>query len=69
MSINFKKLKSQIEPFALKSGSTGYIFIADLRQSILGIDSIALKGSKRYLIKVLKEYIKYDPNYREEFTL
>lgn len=69
MPINFKKLKSQIKPFAPEAGGKGYIFISNLRQSILGIDSIAVKGSKRKLIRVLKEYIKYDPDYKEEFTL
>lgn len=69
MAINFKKLKSQIKPLAPEAGGPGYIFIADLSQLILGINSIATKGSKRYLIKVLKEYIKYDPDYKEEFTL
>lgn len=69
MAINFKKLKSQIKPFAPEAGGKGYIFISNLRQSILGIDSVALKGSKRQLIKVMVEYIKYDPDYKEEFTL
>lgn len=69
MAINFKKLKSQIKPFASEAGGTGYIFIANLRQSILGIDSVAAKGSKRNLIRIMVEYIKYDPDYKEEFTL
>lgn len=69
MAINFKKLKSQIKPFAPEAGGKGYIFIADLKQSILGIDSVALKGSKRKLIKAMVEYIKIYPEYKEEFTL
>lgn len=69
MAINFKKLKSQIKSFAPEAGGTGYIFIDNLRQSIPSIDSVALKGSKRKLIKAMVEYIKIYPEYKEEFTL
>lgn len=68
MAINFKKLKSQIKPWKpeLKSG---YIFIPTMEQEDNLIFSVALKGSKRKLIKAMVEYIKIYPEYKEEFTL
>ena len=61
MSINFKKLNSQIKPLKPEARHVGYIFIAtdkQKRESL--VDSIAKPGSKRSLIKVLTYFIKTD---------
>ena len=57
MSINFKKLNSQIKPLK-----------PEARHESL-VDSIAKPGSKRSLIKVLTYFIKTDENYRAEYSL
>ena len=70
MSINFKKLNSQIKPLKPEARHVGYIFIAtdkQKRESL--VDSIAKPGSKRSLIKVLTYFIKTDENYRAEYSL
>lgn len=70
MSINFKKLNSQIKPLKPGARHVGYIFIAtdkQKRESL--VDSIAKPGSKRSLIKVLTYFIKTDENYRAEYSL
>jgi hypothetical protein len=70
MSINFKKLNSQIKPLKPEARHVGYIFIAtdkQKRESL--VDSIAKPGSKRSLIKVLTYFIKTDENYRASITL
>lgn len=70
MSINFKKLNSQIKPLKPEARHVGYIFIAtdkQKRESL--VDSIAKPGSKRSLIKVLTYFIKTDENYRAENSL
>lgn len=70
MSINFKKLNSQIKPLKPEARHVGYIFIAtdkQKRESL--VDSIAKPGSKLSLIKVLTYFIKTDENYRAEYSL
>ena len=70
MSINFKKLNSQIKPLKPEARHVGYIFIAtdkQKRESL--VDSIAKPGSKRPSIKVLTYFIKTDENYRAEYSL
>lgn len=70
MSINFKKLNSQIKPLKPEARHVGYIFIAtdkQKRESL--VNSIAKPGSKRSLIKVLTYFIKTDENYRAEYSL
>ena len=70
MSINFKKLNSQIKPLKPEARQVRYIFIAtdkQKRESL--VDSIAKPGSKRSLIKVLTYFIKTDENYRAEYSL
>ena len=55
MSINFKKLNSQIKPLKPEARHVGYIFIAtdkQKRESL--VDSIAKPGSKRSLLKPMK---------------
>lgn len=68
MVINFKKLKSQIYPWKPESKS-GYIFIPTMGQEDNFIFSIAIKGSKRNLMKHLIWAIKTDSSYQKEFKL
>lgn len=69
MVINFKKLNSQIKPFKKEAKRTGCIFIATEKQKRIGIDSIAMCGSKRSLLRALVYFIKEDEDYNKEFTL
>lgn len=69
MSINFKKLKSQIKPFKPEAKHTGYIFIATDEQKKNDVDSIAKPGSKRSFIQMMVWFIQDDEAYRKEFTL
>lgn len=72
MSINFKKLNSQIKPLKPEARHVGYIFIfiaTDKQKRESLVDSIAKPGSKRSLIKVLTYFIKTDENYRAEYSL
>lgn len=70
MTINYKKLKSQIKPWKPEAKRSGYIFIATEKQKRESlVDSIAKPGSKRSLIKVLTYFIKTDENYRAEYSL
>lgn len=66
MSINFKKLKSQIILFKPEIKS-GYIFIATEEQKNKFICSISKVDSKRSLIKILVELIRQDEDYKAEF--
>ena len=70
MSINFKKLNSQIKPLKPEARHLAYIFIAtdkQKRESLVA--SIANPATKRSLIKVLTYFIKTDENYRAEYSL
>lgn len=67
MTINFRKLKSQIKPFKPEV-KNGYIFIATDEQKNSGLFSVAKCGSKRRLLSALSEYIKDDEDFKREFT-
>lgn len=69
MSINFKKLKSQIKPFKPEARHTGYIFLATDEQKKHDVDSIAKVGSKRTFLQTMVFFINNDEAYRKEFTL
>lgn len=69
MSINFKKLKSQIKPFNPEAKHTGYIFIATDEQKRNGIDTIAKPGSKRSFIKTMTWIVNDFEEYRNEFNI
>lgn len=70
MAINFKKLKSQIHPFKPEC-KQGYIFIATNEQNNNFICSIALVGSKRRLLTILKNIIHDEdyPEWKDEFSI
>ncbi len=67
MTINFRKLKSQIHPFQPEA-KHGFIFIATKQQNEKFIFSISQVGSKRSLIKLLIYQIKHNQDYRTEFS-
>lgn len=69
MSINYKKLKSQIKPFKDEAKHKGYIFLATDEQKKDGIETIAKVGSKSSLIALLVFLIQSDESYQVEFTL
>lgn len=69
MSINFKKIKSQIKPFKSEAKHKGYIFLATDEQKKNGIDSIAKNGSKRSLLDILVYFVQTDEDYCEEFAI
>lgn len=68
MTINFRKLKSQIKPFKPEV-KNGYIFIATDEQKNNGLFSIAKCGSKRRLLSTLSEYVRDDEDFKREFTI
>lgn len=65
MTINFRKLNSQIHPFKIET-KRGYIFIAKIQQKDEFIFSISKVGSKRSLIKLLIGLIQNDGDYKAE---
>lgn len=72
MVVNFKKIKSQIKPFKPEEdfkGRKGYMFIATKEQKDKGVCSVKKPGSKRGLIAALVEFIRYDADFKREFTL
>lgn len=68
MAINFKKLNRQVHPFKPEV-KKGFIFIATDEQKENDLYSIAKKGSRKSLMRILEWMIKNDEDFKREFSI